>query len=183
MRATWRPLPAWPYPPIPAKPSNFEVSWAKTLDDLEKEIALVKGTDLLIGVVAGEDQFRIDGTPRAGLKVGYRGAEVSFDIPDGRRVVYHTDAFRTLQENLRGISLGLTALRAIDRYGITTSGEQYAGFAMLTAGTSDAERGADLVRSAGSVAKALIAAHPDHGGNARDLAAVQAFRDLSKANR
>lgn len=176
MRATWRPLPAWPYPEIPAKPSNFEVSWEKTLDDLEREIGLAKGTDVLIGVVANDDQFRIDGTPRTGFKVRYRGAEVSYDSPDRGRVVFHTDAFRTLQENLRAISQGLTALRAIDRYGITTSGQQYAGFAQLTAGGPSADRGAALVAAAGGLTEALKKHHPDHGGEAAAFADVQAYR-------
>ena len=37
--------------------------------------------------------------------------------------------------NLRSIALGLKALRAVDRYGVSRRGEQYAGFrAALTAG-------------------------------------------------
>lgn len=169
---------AWPYPERPKGRGSFSVNWTKTLDDLEKEIELAEGSDVLIGVVfADETQFRLDGTPKAGFKVSYRGAEVSFDVPGAPRRVFHTDAFPTLQENLRAISLGLTALRAIDRYGITTSGEQYAGFAQLAAGGPDREHGRALVAAAGTVAKALIAHHPDHGGNARDLADVIAYRE------
>lgn len=176
MIVEWRPLPAWPYPKREPKPSNFEVSWGKTLDDLEKEIDHLKGSDVLIGVVADPSSFRMDGTPRAGWKPLYRAAEVSFNVK-GQRRTFHTDAFRTLQENLRAISLGLTALRAIDRYGITTSGEQYAGFAMLPSGGPDADRGRALVAEAGSVAKALHKHHPDHGGTAAAFADVQAYRE------
>lgn len=179
MRATWRPLAVWPYAQATQRRSNFEVSWSKTLDDLEKEIALLDGTDVLIGVVASDDQFRIDGTPRAGFKVRHSGAEVSFDTPTRGRLVFHTDAFPTLQENLRAISQGLTALRAIERYGITTTAEQYAGFAQLPAGGPDPERGRVLVERAGSLTEALKRHHPDHGGQARDFADVQAFRKRS----
>jgi hypothetical protein len=180
MQATWRPLPAWPYPPAVQRRSNFEVSWAKTLDDLEREIRYLDGEDLLIGVVADPDQFRIDGTPRAGFKVFHTGAEVSFDTPARGRLVFHTDAFRTLQENLRAISQGLTALRAIERYGITTTAEQYAGFAQLSAGGPDPERGRVLVEQSGGIRQALLRHHPDHGGDARAFADVQAFRDRSR---
>jgi hypothetical protein len=36
------------------------------------------------------------------------------------------------QANVRAIALGLQALRAVDRYGITRSGEQYRGFTALS---------------------------------------------------
>ena len=181
MRATWRPLPAWPYAAVEHRKSNFEVSWTKTLDDLEREIGYLEGTDLLVGVVAGEDQFRIDGSLKAGFKVRHNGAEVSFETPTRGRLVFHTDAFPSLQENLRAISLGLTALRAIERYGITTTAEQYAGFAALTAGGPDPARGAILVERAGGVTEALKRHHPDHDGDARDFADVQAFRKSQAA--
>lgn len=183
MRATWRPLLVWPYAQATQRRSGFKVSWTKTLDDLEHEIALLEGTDLLIGVVANDDQFRIDGTPRTGFKVRHNGAEVSFDVAGRGRLVFHTDAFPSLQENLRAISQGLTALRAIERYGITTTAEQYAGFAQLPAGGPDPERGRALVERAGGITQALKAHHPDHGGEVRDFADVQAFRELSAVAR
>lgn len=176
MRATWRPLPAWPYPPRDKARSSFEVSWAKTITELEKEIELLEGSDVVIGVVALDDQFRLDGTPKAGFTVLHNGAEVGFDTPTRGRLIFHTDAFGSLQENLRAISLGLTALRAIKRYGITSTEEQYAGFAQLTAGGPDPARGKRLVDEAGGIAEALKVHHPDHGGSAAAFADVQAYR-------
>lgn len=177
MRATWRPLAIWPYAPAPKRKSGFSATWVKTISDLEREIELVGGSEVLIGVVAGDDQFRLDGTIRAGFKVRHNGAEVSFDAPKRGRLVFHTDAFESLQENLRAISLGLTALRAIERYGITTTDQQYAGFQALTAGGPDPERGARLVERAGGVTAALKKHHPDTGGDPRDIADVLAYRE------
>lgn len=178
MRATWRPLPAWPYQPSPRGRSTFQVGWTRTLEDLEGEIEKLNGHDLLIGVVADESQFTIAGTLRSGAKVRHAGAEVSFDVKNRGRLVFHTDAFPTLQENLRGIGLGLAALRAIERYGITSAaGEQFAGFAALTAGGPDIAKGKLLVERAGGIRAALMAHHPDRGGDPRDFADVQAFRD------
>jgi hypothetical protein len=52
-----------------------------------------------------------------------------------KRLVYATDACEHWQHNVRSIALGLEALRAVDRYGISRRGEQYAGFrAALTSG-------------------------------------------------
>lgn len=176
MRATWRPLPAWPYPPAPKSSVSFRADWSQTMRNLGEEIERIKGRDVLIGIVAEDSWFLLDGSIKSGFKTKHPGAEVSFDTPDRGRLVFHTDAFATLQANLRAISNGLEALRAVDRYGITTGTEQYAGFQQLTAGGGDPVRGRGLAKAAGSVAKALIAHHPDHGGTARDLADVMAYK-------
>jgi hypothetical protein len=55
-------------------------------------------------------------------------------LDPGHRLVYATDACDFWQHNVRSIALGLAALRAVDRYGISRRGEQYAGYrAALTA--------------------------------------------------
>lgn len=180
MRATWRPLPAWPYPEQPQRPATYKVTYSRTLIDLGREIGHLDGREVIIGVVVDESQIRLDGQMRADAKVRHAGVEVSFEVRGGRRLVFHTDAHKgyttSWQDNLRAIALGLEALRAVDRYGITSTDEQYAGFAQLTAGGPDAARGKTLVDHAGSVVDALKRYHPDHGGNARDFADVQAYR-------
>lgn len=45
-----------------------------------------------------------------------------------KRLVYATDTCVYWQHNVRSIALGLEALRAVDRYGISKRGQQYAGF-------------------------------------------------------
>jgi hypothetical protein len=47
---------------------------------------------------------------------------------------FAVDMFPSWQDNLRAIALGLEALRKVERYGIANRGEQYAGWAQLTAG-------------------------------------------------
>lgn len=176
MRATWRQLPVWPYPPAPKSSVSFRADWAQTIRNLGEEIERIKGRDVLIGIVADDSQFLLDGSVKPGFKVGHPGAEVSFEVPDRGRLVFHTDAFGTLHANLRAISNGLEALRAVDRYGITTSAEQYAGFQQLGAGGPDSERGRRLVETHGTIAKALKVTHPDHGGDPQQFADVQAYR-------
>lgn len=44
------------------------------------------------------------------------------------------NAHKWWQHNVRAIGLGLQALRAVDRYGITSGREQYRGFAELPSG-------------------------------------------------
>ena len=61
MRATWRPLPAWPYPPRPKAVAPFRMDWNASLDSLEFEVAILKGDDLVIGVVCDPSQISISG--------------------------------------------------------------------------------------------------------------------------
>jgi hypothetical protein len=182
MRATWRPLAVWPYPPRKKRPDLFQSSKAATLDKLEDEIGRLNGHELVIGVVTDEASIRIDGGLRADARIRYAGVEVSFEVAGGQRLTFHTDAYPSFEANLRAIALGLEALRAVDRYGITSTAEQYAGFAQLGTGGPDSERGRKLVdeRFEGNVARALRATHPDTRDGAytdRDFADVQAYRE------
>jgi hypothetical protein len=78
-------------------------------------------------------------------------------------------------------ALGLEALRAVSRYGITTGlGEQYAGFLRLETGAADPERGRRLVEEAGGIRPAIKRWHPDNpDGDGRAFADVQAYRQLT----
>lgn len=181
MNVTFRPLSVWPYPPQKRRPSLFKAGYANTLDLLEREIGNLHGDEVIIALVADSSQIRIDGRPRGDIRVNHPGIELSFEVPDGRRLVFHTDRHGYLrleswQDNLRAIALGLESLRAVDRYGITSTAEQYAGFLQLTTSEPSVERGHQLVTEHGGLRQALLATHPDQGGDPRQFADVQAFR-------
>lgn len=178
MRADWTPLPTWPYPGQKRLPSRFQTTWSDSLEKLDVEIQRVGGRDVLIGVVATPDQFRMDGQLRAGARVLHPGVEVSFTDKQGVRRAFHTDRYPDLHSNIHAVASGLEALRAVERHGIADAGQQYAGFQMLGAGSTD--RGRVLVEHHGGVTAALKATHPDRGGNAADFAAVDAYRKAAK---
>lgn len=178
---TFRPLLVWPYPQTPTwerrSRYTFKAGWENTVNLLVSEIDRLNGRDVVIGAGLSPDDIRLDGLPRSNARQPiHPGVEVSFDTKMGR-LVYATDVCEFWQHNVRSIALGLEALRAVDRYGITRKGEQYAGFAQLTAGGPDPNRGRQLVEAAGSVKAALHRHHPDHGGDPRDFADVQAYRE------
>jgi hypothetical protein len=161
------------------------MGWDASLDSLEAEIERLDGEDLVIGVVCDPSQVGISGNLKAGGRTAVRhpGVEVSFEA-GGRRLTFHTDAYGTLVQNVRAVAAGLEALRAVDRYGITSTAEQYAGFAAITAGGPDPERGRLLVERVGSLTKALRATHPDTREadyTDRDFADVQAYRQSGAA--
>jgi hypothetical protein len=146
---------------------------------LRSEVVQLDGRDPIIAACFVPGDIRRDGLPRSGARPTHPGIELSFEalaLTPPRRLVYITDAHEDWEHNVRGIALGLQALRAVDRYGITRSGEQYAGFAAITAGGPDPVRGERLVHAAGGIREALFKHHPDHGGNDRDFADVQAYR-------
>ena len=179
MRATFRAIPDWPHPVTDPRRSRwtFKASWGETLELLEYEIGRLDGRDVVIGAGFRLGDIRPDGMPRSDARApSHPGIEISFDSHFGR-LTYSTDVCEYWQHNVRAIALGLEALRAVDRHGISRRGQQYAGFAQLTAGGPDPARGRQLVERSGSVKAALMAHHPDHGGDARDFADVQAYRE------
>lgn len=185
----FRPMPIWPYPATPdhARRSRwaFKAPWSSTLALLDQELRQIDGTNIVIGGGWRERDLRLDGLPRADAREpSHPGVEVSFDAHVGnrqQRLVYATDVCQRWEHNVRSIALGLEALRAVDRYGITRHGEQYAGFKALPSGGPSVERGLQLIRQHGSVRAALHATHPDHGGDANDFADVQAARETGIA--
>lgn len=196
MDVRFRPMALWPHPATPdarrRSRYTFKAGWSATLTLLERELDMLRARNITIGCGLRESDIRLDGWPRANASPTFAGIELSFDVSDpGRavndtrelmRLVYATDVCAFWQHNVRSIALGLEALRAVDRHGISRRGEQYAGFAQLTQGShgADAERGEWIVkqRFAGDIKKALIHTHPDHGGEAADFIDVNAYRAL-----
>jgi hypothetical protein len=132
----------------------------------------------VLEVAIPAEQFRIDGRPRASAKASHPGVILSVSTSVGA-LRYPCDRFATWQDNLRAIALSLEALRKVDRYGVTKSGEQYRGFLAIEQGTP-AQRVQDARKFIAHVAAPLggawldldamiraakRAAHPDTGGN------------------
>lgn len=185
MQFTYRPLPTWPHPVTPADRRRsrwtFKASWSDTLRLLEDELWRIDGRNVVIGIGLREGDVRKDGLPRADARpVSHPGVELTFDSRFGR-LTYATDAHELWQHNVRAIALSLQALRAVDRYGVSRRGEQYAGWAQLAAGGPDADRGRVLVERAGSLREALRRHHPDQGGQQADFVDVVAYRDRQAA--
>lgn len=189
----FRSLPVWPRPDTyPRRSRNvFSASWTQTMDLLERELDLLGAENVVIQAGFTDDEIRLDGYPRAGANPRHPGIILSFESIHGP-MQYLTDAHEFWQHNVRAIALGLEALRAVDRYGITTRAEQYQGWKMLTAGSGLTSRdqalktlrdlgdgefllGSDLsnettLRSLYRLA--LKRAHPDRGGSRELFAAV-----------
>jgi hypothetical protein len=184
--ARFRPLPLWPHGSTPTYKRRsrwaFKAGWQSTLDLLDRELRMLKARDIVIGCGLREADIRNDGWPRSGAREPtHPGVELSFDAWGKDRLVYATDVCVRWEHNVRAIALGLEALRAVDRHGITRRGEQYAGFKALPSATSgpSVSRGRDLIREHGGLRAALRATHPDTGGDAADFQAVIAAKEIA----
>lgn len=193
-----RPITKWPGDMTPdsvRRYSPFKADFTSTLHLLRAELAAVEAGAVVCEVPFGEGDFKIDGQLRAQAKAQHPGIIVSFN-PGGDttgRLQFAADTFTHWKDNARAVALGLEALRKVDRYGITSAGQQYAGFKALTTG-DDGSFGmytvdqattyvkhiaAELGQRGTSLPSALKLAirelHPDRGGD------ETAFRKLLRA--
>lgn len=178
---TFRPLEA-PVRGGAMRYSPFRSSWSATVELLSKELRAHGARRVILEVDLRETDIHLDGLPRADRRALSPGIVLSFQatrVPGSPELRYEVSEFSDWQDNVRAVALGLQALRAVDRYGVTRRGEQYAGWKQLPAGVGtdgNVERGRRLISAAGGVRQALHAAHPDHGGEPTDFRDVIAAR-------
>ena len=136
MILTFRPIKVWPpeWPRTGGKSSPFQASYRRTLDQLDVELSHLRATDVTMQVDASSEDMRLDGQLRANASVGYRGVILTVESRTHGTLTYPVDTFSDWQSNLRAITLGLEALRKVERYGIADRGQQYAGYRELGSG-------------------------------------------------
>ena len=185
--------------------SPFSAPWRATLNLLERELAFLSPdprrlvATSVLQIAMREQDFRVDGLPRANAKPEHPGVILTVASAKGT-LSFPCDKFLTWQENLRAIALALEALRRVDRYGITPNDEQYTGWKQLPAAGAtslsieDAEK---VLRMVGRVADptpverapldrvykaARVNAHPDRNdGDQSGWDAVEAAADVLRA--
>lgn len=194
LNAQFRPLVQWPGERTKSrKEAAFKVKYERTLDDLEYELTKLLARDIIIQVDnLSLVDIRNDGWPRGGWQPrgGNQGVIVSFDSPKGS-MSFPCDRYTEWRDNLRAIALGLEALRAVDRYGVTRGNEQYRGWSRLEAPGAngivkmDRDTAMQFIASlvgahidqlrlnwetigAGMILRAKKLNHPDHGTSELD---------------
>lgn len=185
-------------------PSRFTSTWVDTEDLLMREIDMLGGKHVAIGVDVSEVDFRLNGELRARARAASPAIEVAFDSKHGP-LLYRCDSYEggpyynkmeSWQHNARAIALTLEALRAVDRHGSSHSGEQYKGFKAIESGRSSgfssvpeavawlsSEEALGFAGGQGLSIKAAYRAaarihHPDAGGDPAKWALVNAAHQL-----
>jgi hypothetical protein len=130
--------------------------------------------NVVLQIDVREQDLRLDGELRANARPQGPRVALAFDSQHGP-LRYYCDRWRDWQANLRGITLGLEAQRKLERYGITSRGEQYTGWKALSAGIA-------MGPAAMTVEQAAIFLSREHedGGSeqwANDIICDRGFRD------
>lgn len=207
--ATWQfePLGPWTRPVTNPRQSSgrFSAGWTDTLNLLEREVEhLNPQWPVVIRADVDPTSVLRNGMIRASARSGFPGVVVSLRSLTRGSLTFATDAYEQRysrdypgwQANLRAIALSLEALRAVDRYGVTRSGEQYVGWQSIEAAPApfttadEALRwmrnlrlpDAPAVTSTAQLYRALAKRmHPDVGGDPKDWARLDQARQLLEA--
>lgn len=125
------------------RPSQFRATWTDTKALLKTEISHIakRGAGRpIIEVDIDPADLRLDGDLRS--RASFRSGAVALYVEaKSGSLVFRADRLynpyysgpKDWQQNVRAIAKTLEALRAVDRYGVTGSGEQYAGFKQIEA--------------------------------------------------
>lgn len=184
------PLGVWPgVRTLSRKRSAFKIVESKVLRHLEREIRHLWGKQVVFRLAVREQDIRQDGMLRANARPADPGVILEFTaerLKGKPRLLYRCDTFTNWWHNLSAIARALEALRMVDRYGVTPTGEQYAGFKALPASTAptmtteiaarvvsnytgftDREVLMDVARAKEAIRVARAASHPDRNGGDR----------------
>lgn len=127
-------IPAWPRKLTGSRHhSRFKVTYSQTIDLLERELLHLGAHSVAMQIAIRPEDIRLDGQMRANIKPSHPGVILCFTGKHGP-VTMPCDHYTHWHDNLRAIALSLEALRAVDRHGVTTSGEQYKGWKQLPGG-------------------------------------------------
>lgn len=135
MRVIVRPIVLWPGEfSATRSTSPFSAGWSNTVDLLKREVGQLGATEVVLQAAVDEGDIRNDGGLRASARPEHPGVIVSLEGRQGP-LSFPCDRFLHWQANVRAVALGMEALRRVDRYGITRTGEQYQGWRALGSGT------------------------------------------------
>lgn len=168
--------------------SNFKTSFAKARDECLGEIRRLGGRQ---SVISTNIPLRRDGLPYADQRqLDDPGVAVYFTRKD-KQMCFACDRWAKVEDNMHAVSLTISALRGIERWGTGDMMEAaFTGFTALPAPEQVTAHWRDVLLAHGVKtrteveAKYLVArsiAHPDKGGSAHEFQQVErAWEDAQK---
>lgn len=158
----------------------FRTLFSKTSRLLESELRQIGAEEAVLELAITESDIRRDGWVKENARPFSQGVILSFTSEVTGPVRYPCDTFYDWQDNVRAIALALQALRAVDRYGVTKRGEQYAGWKQLpgsTGPTMTSTQAAAILSTHSDLSSRLILAQPDVAKEAVRLARKRTHPD------
>ena len=130
--------------------------------------------------------LRLDGLPRSGQgEPADPGVAVYFTLK-GKPRCLACDRWNRVADNIAAIAAHVQAIRAVDRYGVGTMEQAFAGYAQLQPSAEDWRTVLGVGQAAGleeveSAFKVLARKHhPDAGGTDVDMARINRARELAR---
>ena len=180
---------------VDRKRGPFIRDYGTVMAECGRELELIEAKSAVLLMALQESEIRIDGRPRAGARPSHPGIILAVETNGMGALRFPCDTYDDWLANLRAITLHLKALRAIDRYGVSVSREQYTGWAALPSPNGDHW---DLAASVDfisvtigeprakwfpadtrrAITEAEKRTHPDKRGNPDEFKKVQQARKL-----
>jgi hypothetical protein len=162
---------------------RFQTAFAKARDNIVAEVSRMGGRNAIIST---NIELRRDGLPYASFTQPEDPGVALYFTYKGKQMCFACDRYRNAQDNMHAISLTISALRGIARWGTGDMMEAaFSGFMRLPAPVSQDEPhevlGVERNASPNEIEYAYkrLAAqhHPDKGGNTEQMARINAARD------
>lgn len=163
----FRPIVAWPgalLDDADRAPSPFQADWPKTRALLREEAGRLDAGAVFVALALAPSDFTVAGDVKARARPAHPGVIVSIPEARGGALTLATDVFTGRyyddvgwHANARAVALALGDLRRLDRYGIASQGQQYAGFRAIGTGTP-LGTGGPAPMTLDAAARALLAA-------------------------
>ena len=190
----------WPRTARPENTNRYKVSFASARDTLVQELKRMGVREL---VVSTNIPLRSDGLPRVNSSEPHDAGVAVYWIESSKAAgqsallsrVIACDRWTRVRDNMRAVGLAVAALRALERSGATQVIDRvFQGFAALPAdagvarparpwrevlGLLDEPLSREALRQA--YRRAVLRAHPDHGGSVQALSAVAAANAAAEA--
>lgn len=175
LRIVWKPITRWPREQtVNREPTPFRgrervyengkswtrdtgpIGWDVTRLDLERELRALGVREAVVQLALTDRDIRVDGEIKANARLAHPGVILTFTAVGNGALTFACDKWTTWQANIRGVAKGLEALRLLDRYGITTTGEQYAGWKELPSGIPLSQRAEAEEMSVEQAARVIV---------------------------
>ena len=182
MEVTFRPIEEWPeagFEPQRARErSRFDTEYPDQMALLKYELGRLGAEALVIRLALSDRDIRRDGFPRANARPDHPGVVVEWQI-GGTWYGRYNDKYDHWHDCMFAIAKTLEALRGVERWGSVEGGEQYEGMRLEIEAPGSTENAArELLDSYGGLNTALMATHPDRGGDPGEFRRVQDAREV-----
>lgn len=164
-----------------------ELTVAEARDRLQEQLDLLRAK---MPVLSTNLELRLDGLPRTGQPEPHdRGVAVYFQL-GGKPTVLACDRWNRVADNIAAIAKHIEALRGMDRWGVGTAAQAFAGYQAIAGPAPRSWRqvfeiGADEIVTPGMIdARYRTFArrrHPDAGGSNEAMAELNQARDQALA--